>query len=38
VDNLVIVADAGSIAERLYLSMGFEFVEHQTGIGKWDKV
>ena len=36
-DNLVIVADSGSIAERLYRSMGFEFVEHQTGIGKWDE-
>jgi GNAT superfamily N-acetyltransferase len=36
-ENLVIVADAGSIAERLYLSIGFEFIEHQTGIGKWNE-
>lgn len=35
--NLVIVADTGSIAEKLYLSIGFEFVEHQTGIGKWNE-
>jgi len=36
-ENLVIVADTGSIAERLYQAAGFEFVEHQIGIGKWNK-
>jgi GNAT superfamily N-acetyltransferase len=36
-EDLVIVADAGSVAERLYQSIGFEFVEHQIGIGKWNE-
>jgi RimJ/RimL family protein N-acetyltransferase len=35
--NLVIVADVDSIAERLYHSIGFEFVEHQIGVGKWNE-
>jgi GNAT superfamily N-acetyltransferase len=36
ITTLVIVAEAGSQAERLYQAAGFEIVEHQTGIGKWD--
>lgn len=37
IKTLVIVAKSGSQAERLYQAAGFEIVEHQTGIGKWDE-
>ena len=37
VKTLVIVAEAGSQAERLYQAAGFEIVEHQLGIGKWNE-
>jgi GNAT superfamily N-acetyltransferase len=32
---LVIVADAGSAAERLYRSVGFGFAEYQVGLERW---
>ena len=35
VNTLVIVADVGSQAERLYKAVGFNVVGHQLGIGKW---
>lgn len=37
IKTLVIVAEAGSQAERLYQAAGFEIVEHQIGIGKWNE-
>jgi predicted GNAT family acetyltransferase len=36
-ENLVIVADTGSVAERIYQAAGFAFVEYQNGIGKWEQ-
>jgi len=33
--SLVIVADAGSAAERLYRSIGFGFAEYQVGLERW---
>jgi len=35
-ENLVIAADEGSPAERLYKSLGFEIAEYQLGVVKWD--
>jgi len=37
IKTLVIVAEAGSQAERLYQAAGFEIVEHQIGMGKWNE-
>ena len=37
IKTLVIVAEAGSQAERLYQAAGFEIVEHQIGIGRWQE-
>ncbi len=36
-ENLIIVADAGSIAEKLYQSKESEFFENQIGISKWNE-
>ncbi len=33
--SLVIVADVGSPAERLYRSVGFAFAENQVGLERW---
>ena len=37
-ETLVIVAEAGSPAERLYRSLGFEFAEYQLGVTKSDEL
>ena len=37
IKTLVIVAEEGSQAERLYQATGFEIVERQIGIGKWNE-
>lgn len=37
-ETLVIVAEAGSPAERLYKSIGFQFAEYQLGISKSDEL
>lgn len=37
-ETLVIVAEAGSPAERLYRSIGFKFAEYQLGISKSDEL
>jgi GNAT superfamily N-acetyltransferase len=37
IKSLVIIAEAGSQAERIYHAAGFEVVEHQVGIGKWNE-
>jgi GNAT superfamily N-acetyltransferase len=37
IKTLVIVAEAGSQAERLYQAAGFEIVEQQIGVGKWSE-
>jgi GNAT superfamily N-acetyltransferase len=38
IDTLVIMTEAESPAERLYKSLGFQPVEHQVGLEKWDEV
>ncbi len=37
IKTLVIVAEADSQAERLYRAAGFEIVEHQMGLEKWNE-
>jgi ribosomal protein S18 acetylase RimI-like enzyme len=37
IETLVIVAEAGSQAQRLYQAAGFEMAERQIGIGKWQE-
>jgi GNAT superfamily N-acetyltransferase len=34
--NLVMVADKGSPAERLYKSLGFEMTERQVSLERWE--
>lgn len=36
-ESLVIVANTGSFAEKLYRSIGFDFVEYQSGLGRWNE-